>query len=129
MAGAQGNLAPGFEKTLAEVEMIQGLFGAVQRVFPPRPPFVKVLTMREVVRYLVEERPPDPRADHGVLLARSRRGRILICQVFLDAENRPCSGNDGVFYGRMLRVGAFEPELEELVGAGHGMILFPSVEP
>jgi hypothetical protein len=129
MAGALGDLAPGFEQTLVDVELAKKFFDTMQRLFPPRPPFVKVLTMREVIRYLVEERPHDPRVDHGVLLARSRRGRIMICQAFLDAGNRPCSGHDGVLYGRMLRVGAFDPELEELVAAGHGMILFPSDEP
>jgi hypothetical protein len=126
---APGNSPPGYEQTLAEVVFVQKFFDAMRGLFPLRPPFVKLLTLREVVRYLVEERPPDPRIDHGVLLARGRRGRILICQVFLDADNRPCSGNDSRLYGRMLRVGAFEPELEELVVAGHGMILFPSDEP
>ena len=123
MGIAREDSPPSYVITPADV---QKWFDAVRRVVPRRPPFVKLLTLREVVRYLVEERPPDPKLDHGVLLARCRRGRILVCQVFLDAENRPCSGNDGRLYGRMLRVGAFERELEELVAAGQGMILFPS---
>jgi hypothetical protein len=117
---------PGYAETLADAAFAAEFISTMRRVFPLRPPFVKLLTMREVVRYLVEERPPDPKVDHGVLLARSRRGRILVSQVFLDAENRPCSGDDGKPYGRMLRVGAFEPELGELVAEGQGMILFPS---
>lgn len=126
---APENPPSGYETTLAEVVFAQKFFDAIRHLFPPRPPFVKLLTLREVVKYFVEERPRDPKVDHGVLLARRRRGRILVSQVFLDAENRPCSRNDGKLYGRMLRVGAFEPELEELVAAGHGMILFPSDEP
>jgi hypothetical protein len=126
---APENPPSGFETTLVDVEFARKFFDAMRHRFPPRPPSVKLLTLQEVVKYFVEERPRDPKVDHGVLLARRRRGRILVSQVFLDAENQPCSGKDGKLYGRMLRVGAFEPELEELVAAGHGMILFPSDEP
>jgi hypothetical protein len=129
VGGTPENPASGYGQTLAEVVFAQKFVDAMRRLLPVRRPFIELLTLREVVRYLVEERPPDPRINHGALLTRCRRGRILVSQVFLDADNRPCAGNDSRLYGRMFRVGAFEPELEELVAAGHGMILFPADEP
>lgn len=112
-------------------ELLASLFGkawtaALGLAGKPTPIPVQVLTMREVVRYFVEERPIDPDVDHGALLVRRKRRRTLCFQVFLDAAEKPCVGLSGEVYGRMLRVGEFDPELGELVAAGQGLVLFPA---
>ena len=44
-------------------KMAQSLAHQIAKV--PRPIGVDVLTMREVIRYFVEDRPADPAIDHG----------------------------------------------------------------
>jgi hypothetical protein len=99
-------------------QMVRSLVHEIAKV--PRPIGVDVLTMREVIRYFVEERPADPTIDHGALLIRRRfrspapiNRRVTLCfQVFVDANHVPCHSPDGEIYGRAMVVGRFDAELE-----------------
>ena len=131
MGRVRGIPPPGDGDDDLMAELLKSLFGAawsavIGAAQTPRPIPVEVLTMREVVRYFVEERPIDPGVDHGALLVRRKRRRILCFQVFLDPADAPSIGPDGEVYGRMLRVGGFDAELGERVAAGRGLVLFPA---
>lgn len=110
-------------------EMARSLARQIAKV--PRPIGVDVLTMREVIRYFVEERPADPAIDHGALLI--RRGfrspapinrRVTLCfQVFLDADHMPRQSPDGEVYGRAMVVKRFDAELKAHL-ADHDLVIF-----
>jgi|SRR6185437_15862946 hypothetical protein len=110
-------------------EMAQSLAHKISKV--PRPLGVDVLTMREVIRYFVEERPADPAIEHGALLI--RRGfrspgpahrRVTLCfQVFLDADHALRQSPDGEIYGRAMVVGLFDPELKGYL-EGQDLVIF-----
>jgi hypothetical protein len=110
-------------------QMVRSLAHEVAKV--PRPIGVDLLTMREVIRYFVEERPPDRAIDHGALLIRRgfrSRGpinrRVTLCfQVFLDADHVPCQSSDGEVYGRAMVVRRFDAELEAYL-AGQDLVVF-----
>ena len=102
----------------AFAEMARSLAHEIAKV--PRPLSVDVLTMREVIRYFVEERPADPAIEHGALLIRRgfrssgpARRRVTLCfQVFLDTDHALRPSPDGEVYGRAMVVGRFDPELD-----------------
>jgi hypothetical protein len=110
-------------------QMLRSLAHEIAKV--PRPISVDVLTMREIIRYFVEERPADRAIDHGALLI--RRGfrtpgpinrRVTLCfQVFLDANHVPCQGPDGEVYGRAMVVRRFDAELKAHL-MNHDLVIF-----
>ncbi|MER7008076.1 hypothetical protein ABT297_34210 [Dactylosporangium sp. NPDC000555] len=109
-------------------QMLQSAVHQISKV--PRPIGVDALTMREVIRYFVSERPADPCVDHGALLVRRRlrtsfRRRVTLCfQVFVDANHMPCSNPAGEVYGRAMVVRRFDPELSAHL-AKHDLVIFP----
>jgi hypothetical protein len=110
-------------------QMARSLAREIAKV--PRPLGVDVLTMREVIRYFVEERPADPAIDHGALLIRRSfrspdpiNRRVTLCfQVFLDANHVPRQSPDGEVYGRAMVVRRFDAELKAHL-ADHDLVIF-----
>lgn len=96
-------------------------FGAsAQRVAAPD----RVLTYRETVRYLVENRPPGQVAVRGALLRRRQTGAWLFQLMFLNESNDPVADPvTGRTLGRTILARGCDEELTEMFG-DRDLILF-----
>src|SRR5262245_15429725 len=68
-----------------------------------------LLTYDDVVSYLVEKRPPDPRIAKGAMLIDRRTARcICVYLLFLDENNLPLTDCNGRLYGTSRVVGRMD---------------------
>jgi len=88
-----------------------------------RPQTVDVLGFRDVVAYFTDEHPADPAISSGAMVCTPHPKGRLVFQVFLDDENKVCSGPSGAPYGRRLIARRFDDELTSYL-SGRDLLIF-----
>lgn len=90
---------------------------------PTAEPDQDQLTYREAMEYFVNQHPQDDAVVRGALLRRPEGPRFRVEWRFLDQNNNVCTDRRRRPYGRSVRVGGFDQELDEMFG-GTDVIVF-----
>ena len=91
-------------------------FGMILRIFVKRPPRIDKLTMRDVTRFFVENRPPKSHGVRGALMRQDHPDGVLITQVYLDTNDEVLCRRNKAPYGRKLIARSLDDELQEMFG-------------
>ena len=90
---------------------------------PLEPDVVELLTFRDVVEWMTDNRPPELNVVRSALLREEHGGMLKVVTVFLDAENKLVIGPDKAPYGRAQRVRQLDKELSNFFRS-RAMVIF-----
>jgi hypothetical protein len=86
---------------------------------------IRLLTLREVVRYFKENQPTGPRVASGALLRQRGMMSGRYVQVFLDSGDQPIADTQGVVYGRVIHADRVDDDLAAVFGSrGNDLVIF-----
>lgn len=84
---------------------------------PLEPGIADLLTFRDVVQWVTENRPSDAHVVRAVLLREKYKGVLKVVTVFLGSENNLVVGSNGTPHGRAQRVHQLDEELSDFFGS------------
>jgi hypothetical protein len=97
-------------------ELIDALDRLIPEARSTKYPVIAQVSFRDVIRYFQEEQPNDFRIAGGALLRRRAAKGVVLYQVFLDDMDGIVFDERGVPFGRAIRAGEIDDELNHRFG-------------